>query len=285
MKNGRIFLKSMMFSISTSLDGNEMLHNQNRPLSGGKNSYNILMKKIEMLCERGLRYGAIQTTTRASLEQGKEIIEEYLALGLDNIFIRPLTPLGYALERWNEIGYTVEEFLKFYKECLCYLIKINKNGKYIKEGHAAIFLSKILRGYGVNYMELRSPCGASVGQMAYYFDGNVFTCDEGRMLYEMGDSSFKLGNVSTDNYDKLMNSKLCKTICKYSIIESVPKCCDCVYQPYCGTCPVINYALENDIISRKNKNYRCSIYMGMLDTIFELLMDDDNIDILRSWVE
>lgn len=279
------FFKEHNVSVSTSLDGNKMLHNQNRPLSGGKNSYNILREKIEMLREKDLNYGAIQTTTKASLEQGKEIIDEYLNLGLDSIFIRPLTPLGYALERWDEIGYTVEEFLKFYKECLHYLIKMNKNGKYIKEGHAAIFLSKILQGYGVNYMELRSPCGASVGQIAYYFDGNIFTCDEGRMLYEMGDSSFKLGDVLTDNYDTLMNSKLCKTICKYSIIESVPKCCDCVYQPYCGTCPVINYALEKDIISRKNKNYRCNTYMGMLDTIFELLMDDDNIDVLRSWVE
>lgn len=279
------FFKEHHITISTSLDGNRVLHSRNRPLANETNSYDLLMDKIGKLRERGLNYGAIQTTTRYSLSQWKEIVDTYLEVGLESIFIRPLTPLGYALERWDEIGYTIEEFLEFYKKCLNYIIELNKEGKYIKEGHASIFLSKILNGYGTNYMELRSPCGASVGQMAYYYDGNIFTCDEGRMLYEMGDSSFKLGNVINDDYDELMNSKLCKTVCKYSIIESLPKCCDCVYQPYCGTCPVINYALEKDIVSRKNKNYRCKTYEGMLNVIFELLMNDGNIDVLRSWIE
>ena len=48
----------------------------------------------------------------------------------------------------------------------------------------------------MNYMELRSPCGAGVGQLAYYADGDIFTCDEGRMLHEMGQSTFRLGNVN-----------------------------------------------------------------------------------------
>lgn len=279
------FFKEHSISISTSLDGNRELHSQNRPLANGMNSYDVLIQKIEKLRTTGLNCGAIQTTTKTSLKLWKEIIDEYISLGQESIFLRPLTPLGYALERWDEIGYNTEEFLDFYRQCLHYLIKVNKEGKYIKEGHASIFLSKILNGYGMNYMELRSPCGASVGQIAYYYDGNVFTCDEGRMLYEMGDSSFKLGNVMIDDYDKLMNSKLCKTVCKYSIIESLPKCCDCAYQPYCGTCPVINYALEKDVVSRSNRNYRCKTYEGMLDIIFELLMDVGNIDILRSWVE
>ena len=137
----------------------------------------------------------------------------------------------------------------------------------------------------MNYMELRSPCGAAVGQMAYYYDGNVFTCDEGRMLYEMGDASFQIGNVKKDDYDILINSRLCRMICKSSILESLPKCCDCAYQPYCGTCPVLNYALERDVISHKNRSYRCRIYEGMLDVIFEVLMEEENRKILRSWVE
>ena len=45
----------------------------------------------------------------------------------------------------------------------------------MSEGHARIFLKKILMGYSENYMELRSPCGAGIGQMAYYYDGNIYT--------------------------------------------------------------------------------------------------------------
>lgn len=51
------------------------------------------------------------------------------------------------------------------------MIRLNQKGVRIIEGHARIFLRKILGGFSENYMELRSPCGAAVGQIAYYYDG------------------------------------------------------------------------------------------------------------------
>ena len=54
-------------------------------------------------------------------------------------------------------------------------------------------------------MELRSPCGAAMGQMAYYYNGNVYTCDEGRMLAEMGNSAFCLGSALKNDYNELMD--------------------------------------------------------------------------------
>ncbi len=271
-------------SISTSLDGDCSVHNHNRPLSNGNGYYDILIERIKRVKERGGCLGAIQTTTKYSLDKAKSIIDQYVELGLKDVFLRPLTPLGKADNSWEEIGYTAEEFKAFYRSALDYIIDLNKHGTFIREGNANIFLSKIINGYGVNYMELRSPCGAGVGQIAYYYDGKVFTCDEGRMLYEMGDESFAMGTVN-DDYDSLMNSKVCKTVCKYSILESLPHCCDCVYQPYCGTCPVVNYAADNDIVSKRYRSYRCEVYKGMLDVIFESIRNVENKQIMRSWVE
>lgn len=278
------FFKENQISISTSLDGHEYLHNYNRPLSNYPNTYQLLTKTIHKLKENHINYGAIQTTTKESLQYPTEIIEEYRKKGLDNIFIRPLTPLGYALEKWDVIGYSVDEFIDFYRKCLNTILEINKQGIFFKEGHAAIFLSKILDGVGINYMELRSPCGAAVGQLAYYYDGNIYTCDEGRMLKEMGDESFKVGNVFEDTYDTMAESKITKTVCKYSILEGLPQCSECAYLPYCGTCPVINYALEKDIVPHSIHNYRCQIYKGMLDVIFELLQDEQNREVFRRWI-
>lgn len=278
------FIMAHKINISTSLDGNKDLHNRNRPLVGDKASFDIVRENIIRLKRAGVSVGAIQTTTAYTLKYFKELIDQYVELGLDTLFIRPLTPLGYAMERWDEIGYSIDEFAEFYSNSIDYMLQYNEQGIYMKEGHASIFLSKILQGYGVNYMELRSPCGASVGQIAYYYDGNIFTCDEGRMLYEMGDDSFKIGNVFDASYDSLMESAVCKTVCKYSIIESLPSCCDCVYQPYCGTCPVLNYALEKDIIAKKNRNYRCEIYKQMLDKLFIMLQREQYKEILRSWI-
>lgn len=153
------------------------------------------------------------------------------------------------------------------------------------EGHAQIFLRKILAGYSDNYMELRSPCGATVGQIAYYYDGNIYTCDEGRMMAEMGNTTFRLGNVYQMTYDDLLESNVCKVTCQSSVLESLPSCCDCVYHPYCGVCPVINLAMEHHIYERTPNNYRCQMYKGILDTLFECMyLDEDTISIFKTWI-
>lgn len=40
-------------------------------------------------------------------------------------------------------------------------------------------------------MELRSPCGATMGQISYYYNGDIYTCDEGRMISEAGKRGFR----------------------------------------------------------------------------------------------
>ena len=278
------FLGKYNINISTSIDGGEFVHNCNRPFINGKGSFEAVSKKLKAIRPQISSIGAIQTTTRNSLSRYKEIIDAYISLGFDNIFIRPLTPLGTASKAWDTIGYSPEEFLDFYKNSLDYIIELNKKGILFREGHASMFLSKIVHKQPLNYMELRSPCGASIGQIAYYFNGDVFTCDEGRMLSEMGDDSFKLGNVNSSTYDSLMSSNTCKTVCLSSLLESLPGCTDCVYQPFCGTCPVVNYATEKNIFRRDVYNYRCKIYGGMLDIIFRMLSSDDEAkSILSCW--
>lgn len=278
------FLIEHNFGISTSIDGPEFVHNINRPFKDGGGTYAKAIESIKKIQSKGIRVGAIQTTTRHSLKYPREIVHAYKDLGFDSIFIRPLTPLGKATLNWENIGYSSEEFLDFYKEVIDELIQINKNERFMKEDHSSILLSRI-EGKFVNYMELRSPCGASIGQLAYYADGEIFTCDEGRMLHEMGDHTFRLGNVFSNSYSEIINNGVCKTVCASSILESIPMCCDCVYQPYCGTCPVVNYAKNNDVIEKEPRGYRCRIYAGMLDYLFKQIKvgHRETIDILKSW--
>lgn len=280
------YIKNHNVTLACSLDGNKMIHNCNRPLRSGGGSFETVIQKIELLRKENVRLGAIQTTTRFSLDHSREIIDTYVANGFDTISLRPLTPLGRANDSWEEIGYSAEEFLEFYKKCFEYIIKINKNGYRIKESQAAIFLNKILVGISVNYMELRSPCGASLGQLAYYWDGRIFTCDEGRMLSEMGEADFCLGNTEQDDYNSLLDSRVCGSVCKASILESLPSCCKCVYMPYCGVCPVINYALEDDVFEKGPRAYKCRINEGILDILFSYLKTNDETiyTIFLDWI-
>ena len=279
------FFKKYDVSISTSLDGCKEVHNSNRPKIDGDGTYDYVSRNIKWLQRNDIQVGAIETTTKISLKNAEKIIETYHNLGLNHLFIRPLTPLGYAKEHWAEIGYEPEEFLKFYKQCILILLEHYRNGIRMSEGHARIFLKKILTGYSENYMELRSPCGAGIGQMAYYYDGNIYTCDEGRMVAEMGDQMFCLGNVNYSTYDDLMENRVCKVTCQASVLESLPGCCDCVYHPYCGVCPVISYASDNSIYTRESNVYRCKIYKGILDILFEILLEEPGAeDILKAWI-
>lgn len=280
------FIAEHKISISTSLDGPQRLHDLNRPQLNGQGSYDAMIRGLTLLQARGLEVGAIQTTTKASLPYAKEIVNEYARLGFTSVFLRPLTRLGAASRRWHEIGYAPEEFLNFYQEGLSAILDLNRRGTPFFESHASIFLSKILDGYSPNYMELRSPCGATIGQIAFAPNGDVYTCDEGRMLAEMGDSAFKLGNVANSGYSDWLDSSVCKAVCSASLLETLPGCCDCVYQPYCGVCPIVNYALEGSLISSHPNNDRCKVYKGMLDTLFTYLLEADETTLsnLRNWI-
>lgn len=280
------FIKENHIKISTSLDGHEKLQNTNRPYPS-ENGYSIWKNRLKQLrTEIGQTVGAIQTTTKSSLPYYREIVDEYVANGFKRVFIRPLTPLGYAATRWDQIGYTPEEFLKFYKKVFEYILLLAKQGVEIAEGHACIFLDKIINCRAGNYTELTSPCGAALGQLAYNYDGNIYTCDEGRMLAEMGDNSFCVGNVNMKYHD-LFDNPVCKTVSQASCLECLPQCEDCVYSPYCGTCPVLNYYRYRTPFSTSPNNYKCKIYKGMLEIIFSVLHSGcgEDIDILYRWAK
>lgn len=280
------FLKDHNISVSVSLDGDQILHDHNRKRIDGKGTFDVTYRNIRRLKEAGIDLCSTQTTTNYSLNRWREMVDTYIELGFNNIFIRPLTPLGKAYSEWENIGYSATEFLNFYSNALNYILQKNIEGYQLIEGHAAIFLKKILEGYSNNYMELRSPCGAVLGQIAYYYDGEIYTCDEGRMLSEMGSKSFKLGSVFSSSYNGMMDSPICKAVCSASILESSPTCSSCVYQPYCGTCPVVNYALTGDIIAKHPNNYRCQIYGGILDILFSKLKQGEKsiLDVFYNWL-
>jgi uncharacterized protein len=278
--------------VSTSLDGPPAVHNGNRPMNGTSGSYNALMEGIHLYQAACVRHGksltiqAIQTTTRLSLSHSAEIVNEYRKLGAEAVYLRPLTPLGFAAKNWNEIGFSPAAYLAFYRQAVRTLLGLVKEGVKIREVTASNYLRKILLHEAVYHTEFRSPCGGGIGQMAIQYNGDVYTCDEGRMLGYSGDDSFRLGTVD-DSYQQLISSPVVHALCTASCLEGLPGCCDCVYQPFCATCPVVTYGLEGDIFSHRAGLYRCEITKGILDFLFSIIHDADEEEqvILRKWAQ
>lgn len=287
------FLIRNNVQICTSIDGPKEIHDSNRKLLGGSAHQEAVkwMRRIDDGYQgKGLdpnlyHVEALLTVTRKTLGQPKEVVDEYVALGRKAIFLRSLNPFGFARQTYEQIGYGPEEFLDFYVKCLDYMLELNRRGVEILERTAAILLTKILSGYDPNYLDLRSPCGAGIGQVAYNYNGTVFTCDEGRMVYQMGDDIFQIGTLPGSSYTDLMESNTVKALTLASTLETLPHCMECVYKPYCGVCPVYNYAEQGSLHGVPASNGRCKIYQSILDYLFSKLASGDQeiLDILARW--
>jgi len=285
------YLLSKKVSLCTSLDGPEKLHNRNRPIIKG-NSYKNVAKWIRKfyklypdLRKKGYIYkiAGLLTISRFSLPYGKEIINEYIKLGFDNISLRVLDPFGFSQNSWKKISYSAKDFINFYKKALTYIIELNLKGKKFRENIATVFLTKILTDYDPNHLDFRSPCGAGIGQLAYHYNGDVYTCDEGRMLSMMGDESFRLGNVRENSYQEIVANPITRTLCTASCLEGLPGCSDCIYKPYCAVCPIYNYFEQGNIFSQMPANEKCQISQAILDFLFEKLQDPKIKAVLETW--
>ena len=278
--------------ICTSIDGPQHIHDRNRVLTGGS-SYSEAIKWIKKINEEYKRRGleeelyhvdALLTTSRYSLPYAKEIVDEYLSLGIRALHVRPLNPFGTAKKTWDMIGYTPEEYVNFYKQVLDYIIELNLQGTDMLERTAAIFLSKILTEEDPDFLDLRSPCGAGIGQLAYNYEGKVFTCDEGRMVYQMDDDIFLLGDAMTNTYTDLMHHEALRSLTIASCLDCLPGCSECVFKPYCGVCPIYNYMEQGDIFGQMPNNERCKINKAILTYLFTQMNEKPELrEIFTRW--
>ncbi|MEK6371968.1 MAG: His-Xaa-Ser system radical SAM maturase HxsB [Acidobacteriota bacterium] len=280
------FFRDYRVCVSTSLDGPEAIHNANRPRPGS-DSY---ARTIEGLSHAREVLGhdsvaALMTATRRSLEEPEAIVDEYVRQGFSSIFLRPLSPYGFAKKAANRIGYSVDEYLMFYVRALHRILEINRAGRSLVETYAQILLTRMLTPFGTGYVDLQSPAGAGIAVAVYNYDGDVYASDESRMLAEMGDRRFRLGNVLEDRYEDIFGGRALREIVAESVIESWPGCADCAFLPWCGADPVLNYATGGDLVGHRPT----SDFHRKHDFLFRHLLnlyesDADVRKIFSAWV-
>lgn len=256
--------------ISTSLDGPADLHNKNRPRPE-RNSWELATAGIQRVREElGVdRVSALMTTTRSSLGRVREIVDTYVEQGLTSIFLRTLSPYGFAIKTKSFAAYDVDHWLPFYEEGLDYIIELNARGVPMVEQYAALILKKMLTNDDPGYVDLTSPAGIGIGAIVYNYDGDVYASDEGRMLAEMGDKTFRLGNLHADSYEEIMLSDALLSPLEESFAPSAPMCQDCAFETYCGSDPTYHHATSGDFLGRKPTSGFCRRNMA----IFKLLLD------------
>ena len=282
-----IFCREHEICLSTSLDGPRELHNANRPRPG-QDSYERAVDGIRrartVLGPQAV--SALMTTTMRSLSMPREIIDEYIKQGFRSIFLRPISPYGFALKSASRIGYSTEAFLDFYRAGLEYILELNQQGILLREEYATVVLRRALTPFPTGYVDLQSPSGLGSAVIVYNYDGDVYASDEGRMLAETHDKTFRLGNVHTNSYRELFLGSSILTTLHDTMAEGIPGCCDCAYLPWCGTDPVFHYATQGDPVGHRPTSGFCQRNMGVFRLLVEMLESDTvTRRILQGWAK
>jgi len=281
------FLLEHRVQICTSIDGPQAVHDRVRISSTDGGSWQNATRWVQRINTRyqglGLdpesyRAEALPTITRYALAHPTEVVDTYVAMGCRAIFLRNLDPFGLAAVTSKKLGYTMAEFLAFYEQAVDYMIELNRRGVQVMERLAAIMLAKLLTGVDPNFLDLRSPCGAAIGQLAYHPSGRIYSCDEGRMVAASGDEAFQLGHVAETSYDALMSGPGVRALVTASTVEALPGCASCAYNPFCGVCPVYNYATQGSIHGRMPGSDWCRKHMGVFDYLVRRLEGADEVE-------
>lgn len=279
------FCKEHDIVLSSSLDGPEDLHNANRPRPGKDSHQRFVLGLKEARAVLGYdKVSALMTTTERSLDRVTDIIDEYLRLGFSGIFLRALSPYGFAIKTKKYLAYDTERWLDFYKQGLDYIIKLNKAGIRFTEQYTSLILAKMLTSEDPGFVDLMNPAGAGIAAIVFNYDGSVYASDESRMLAEMGDHTFRLGHLGQNDYEEIILSDALVDALEDSFTLSAPMCSDCAFEPFCGADPIYHHAVHKDFVGRKPESSFCHKNMSIFRHVVDLMRsDEETMKIFRGW--
>jgi His-Xaa-Ser system radical SAM maturase HxsB len=277
------FLAREGVSLCTSLDGPREVHDANR----GPGSHERVchwLGRIRRMRESGKAAmdppNAVCTVTRASIGHGREIVDEFVRLGIERVQLGPLDFIGRARAAWGELGHGPAEFVGLYREALDRLLELGASGTRVYEKAALIFLIRILRQEHWRYPNVDVFC-----RLAYGPDGSIYPSDEARLLAANGDAVFRMGSVADARYADLLGHPVAKLSAAAAYFGSRPRCSRCVWAAYCWISPAVHYAAQGDPWGRLPSSDRCAIHRGVFGLIFERLCDAAKRKTLESWLE
>ena len=255
-------LEKYNIAISTSLDGAKSVHDKNRPST--------------------LYPSALVTVTSLNLSRMTEIIDTYIENQFESIFIRPLNNYGCAFKNQN-VYYKLDDYISSYKKAILYLIERNlKEDINLREEMFSIILRKIFSPFNDGFVDMQNPC--ALGQMCMLVkqNGDIYPSDESRMISEMGNEYWKMGNVNDKNCLITMKEKRAE-ILENGRLENYEECKNCVYSPFCYADPIKKWYIAN-IAGQDYESY-CGIRKELFRFVFEQIKNADakKLALFRRW--
>ncbi len=259
------FLAENRVAITVSLDGPEEIQTKHR-FSGKASNWNRFASNLDHLTRTyPLPINGICVVRRESLGRVEEILEAYVSFRINSVFLKPIGRFGSAARDWTEVSVPTGDFLRFWSEAVDALYF--RNDRYrLEERFLLILLQKALNPLDPNYLDLRNPCGAIIGQLAFDTEGNVFACDNGRF-----GGPFHVGSVHHSTLRDVIDGPKATALLRSTSLAA-PSCLRCAYRPFCGTCLTQLHAAGADLSEVTRLASRCQINKGRLDLLFSRIV-------------
>ncbi|GLQ30747.1 His-Xaa-Ser system radical SAM maturase HxsB [Litoribrevibacter albus] len=257
-------------NFSTSLDGSGLVHDANRILPG-TSSFTKFSDSFWLIKERlgADRVSSVTTVTSELIDNPHSLINAALELGLNDLFVRPISPYGFA---GHTFEYSISDYMRFYSELMASVIDLNLSGRRLTEHSAAIHLKRIFNPGFSHYADLKSPSGFLFNSLLFNYDGKVYGSDEARMLQRVAtDVDLSFGHVETLDFTA---NTVAKHVMENGFNLVQPGCESCAYQPYCGVDPMQNISLFGEPVGLKSNSFYCTYHKSMFRYLFSKYYSD-----------
>lgn len=264
-ENMAIEMKKRDFHVGISLDGNEKLHNKQRPFKDStKNSYNSVKIGVKNLYKAGYdNIGSICTVSKINVKHIDQIIDTFVDdFNLHSIKLN-FTKANPFSEESKDIAIVEEDIInEFYDKLIAKLITVNESGYHIFERNICDRLQNLLSSNTSNICLSRGCLGGNK-MISFNQKGDIFPC-------EMVDvEEVKMGNVfeNKDIIDIIESNKSKNPFFKSKIVD---KCNKCSWKVYCaGGCSasVIYNGCENNCCDELECQINKILYPKLINLI------------------
>lgn len=240
--------KENNFSVGVSLDGNEAMNDQSRPLKSGKSSFGQVMRGIELMKANGIQFGVLVTLNRMNMDHIDEIYD-FFKQGDISFSIRPIFQTIHSDDKTFQI--TAEE----YGEVFCRLFDIWFEDEEVNPGLINEFTSIVAQF--VEPIEGLVSCNFTRKCSEHFISmdikGEVTPCNR---FY--GAKEFVYGNLETDGLEKLLSGNTARPLAARWERLAKTECYTCDVKQFCyGGCPANSFSIKGDYFA---KDYYCSAY-------------------------
>lgn len=117
------FLEHHKVFVGISLDGPHWLHNQIRVSPSGQGSHLRAQRGLQEIIEREMEHIVLCTISSANVKHPETLIDYFIRLGVSHFALKPVIKRGTALDKWQVVGISSDEYKEFLRHVVNYAIE------------------------------------------------------------------------------------------------------------------------------------------------------------------